>query len=59
MSAIREDGTCVRCRSIFGDAPRCSWCGVGRERIVRRIRRHKIGGKRGRNSGVHGTAKNK
>lgn len=51
---------CVRCREPFGAGRQCQECGVGRDRIVRKIRRSRpTGGKRGRNSGTVGTAKNK
>lgn len=42
---------CLRCHEPFGLGPSCKECGVGRHRIVRRHRRRKIGGKRGKNSG--------
>lgn len=51
MTAVRDNGTCIRCGSAFGSGQSCLNCGVGRGRIVRNSRRHKIGGKRGRNSG--------
>lgn len=41
---------CRRCKTHFGPGPRCAWCGVGRDRVVRR-HRGRPGGKRGRNSG--------
>lgn len=49
---------CVRCHEPFGLGRRCQECGVGRSRVVRRIRRSRpLGGKRGRNSGTVGTSK--
>lgn len=43
---------CRRCQHNFGRGQNCVHCGVGRFRTVRRKPgRHKIGGKRGRNSG--------
>lgn len=50
---------CVRCREPFGNGEKCHNCGVHRNRPVRKMRRHKIGGKRGRNSGKVKTSKNK
>lgn len=47
-------GKCLRCAEWFGRGGTCANCGVGRDRIVRpanKMRRNKIGGKRGRNSG--------
>lgn len=51
MSAIDDRGQCIRCRSRFGEHEHCRHCGVHKDRIVRKARRRKIGGKRGRNSG--------
>lgn len=51
MSAVTDTGKCIRCKTWFGNGDRCRECGVGRLRVVRNLRRHKIGGKRGRNSG--------
>lgn len=52
--------TCTRCHELFGEGNKCGYCGVGRDRPVRRMRRtNKIGGKHGRNSGKVGTAKKK
>lgn len=49
---------CVRCRETFGAGRRCQECGVGRDRIVRKMKRRRpLGGKRGRNSGTVGTSK--
>lgn len=59
MSAVKPNGTCIRCTEYFGTGQYCRWCGVHRDRIVRYIRRYKIGGKRGRNSGTVKTSKNK
>lgn len=43
---------CRRCKRDFGYGYKCRECGVDRERTVRRRPgRHKIGGKRGKNSG--------
>jgi hypothetical protein len=43
---------CRRCKHSFGHGPSCQECGVGRHRAVRRRPgHHKIGGKRGKNSG--------
>lgn len=48
---------CLRCREPFGEGKRCANCNVHKDRrIVKRIGRRKIGGKRGRNSGRVGTA---
>lgn len=59
-NAIASNGKCIRCREDFGNGPKCSWCGVHMDRIVRTIRRmHKAGCKRGRNSGKTANAKNK
>lgn len=51
---------CVRCKEEFGRGSKCMDCGVAADRAVRRHRRRrKATGKRGRNSGTVGTAKNK
>jgi hypothetical protein len=50
---------CTRCKEPFGSGPRCLECGVHKDRIVRRIRRRHVGGKRGRNSGTTNKAKQK
>lgn len=59
MSAVNEHGLCIRCRHSFGERERCVECGVHRSRIVRPMRRRRIGGKRGRNSGTTNKAKQK
>lgn len=50
--------TCTRCKTqqvvLF-----CRECGKHRDRLVRKTRRQKIGGKRGRNSGTTNKAKTK
>lgn len=58
MSFFRR---CVRCQAGVAEIDvTCPECGVNLSRPVRRMRRRaSIGGKRGRNSGTTGTAKNK
>lgn len=49
-----DDGTCTRCKGDWGRAERCRECGVHEDTPVmsrNSMRRRKIGGKRGRNSG--------
>lgn len=61
MGAVNEEtGKCLRCQERFGGGQKCLYCGVGRNRIVRKAKRSRpIGGKRGRNSGTTGSAKKK
>lgn len=44
---------CLRCKyeDNFPSRSNCYECGTHRNRIVKKVRRRKIGGKRGRNSG--------
>jgi hypothetical protein len=55
------DDLCKRCFLGFfipkGQTNKCSHCGLAEGRVVKRIRRKKIGGKYGRNSGKVQTAK--
>lgn len=47
-------GSCTRCHEYFGNGERCRNCGVHQDTPVmsrNSMRRRKIGGKRGRNSG--------
>jgi hypothetical protein len=50
---------CIRCKEEFGGREHCRNCGVHKDRVVRYIRRRKIGGKRGRNSGTTNKSKEK
>lgn len=50
---------CLRCSESFGNGVLCQECGVHKNRVVRRHRARKIGGKRGRNSGKVHTSKKK
>lgn len=57
MIKINEHGQniCLRCKAIFGNRDTCGYCGVGRHQTIasrNSMRTKKIGGKRGRNSGV-------
>lgn len=56
MSAVNDKGFCLRCHEHFGGKGRetCRNCGIQRTSNVmsrNSMRRRKIGGKRGRNSG--------
>lgn len=46
-----KEPRCLRCKEKFGLGARCKECGVHKDRVVKRHRTRKIGGKRGRNSG--------
>lgn len=50
---------CNRCQfsDNYPGRDTCFDCGASRDRPARKIRRRKIGGKRGRNSGKVGTSK--
>lgn len=51
---------CTRCKFDMEDNEHCGNCGKHKDRVVRKTKRRRpIGGKRGRNSGTVGTAKNK
>jgi hypothetical protein len=52
---VKENGNCKRCHDRFGNQDNCRSCGVGRHQNIasrNSMRTKKIGGKRGRNSGV-------